>query len=416
MANSKIWLIEPRDPFIARDGRPFAAGGSAATLPFPFPSTTTGGVRTRAGLGSGAAFINSYDNKPNKTLIEQVKGITVQGALLVELDESGEIADWLLPAPADALWLRDKDDAEKAVLKQLVPLDVGDGVTNLNQAPHAADQLAPIGLPQPDPRKSFGAAPHYWRWAHFKEWLHTPKEITKPHKPALGHDGPVMETRTHVAIDPQTFTSAESQLFQTRGLEFTRSKPQKLGEARRLALAVCISGDAIAQDIRAGLAPLGGERRVVAWRESQKAFPTDDLDKLAAQIADDDHCRLHLLTPAFFVQGSRPAALLAKKCDVMPELCAVATPRPQVASGWDFEHYEKKQGRTVRGRPKPTRRLAPAGAVYFLKFNGGNKENVVRWVKEMWLSCVSDDAQARRDGFGLAVLGTWDGTLQPLTV
>ena len=48
----KTWIIEPHDSFIARDGRPFGliAGVRAASLPFPFPSTTTGGVRTRAGL------------------------------------------------------------------------------------------------------------------------------------------------------------------------------------------------------------------------------------------------------------------------------------------------------------------------------------------------------------------------------
>ena len=46
MAVSKVFIVEPRDPFIARDGKPFGVGVSAATLPFPFPSTTTGGVRT----------------------------------------------------------------------------------------------------------------------------------------------------------------------------------------------------------------------------------------------------------------------------------------------------------------------------------------------------------------------------------
>ena len=49
-----IWIIEPHDPLIVRDGRPFGPnpGVQATSLTFPFPSTTTGGVRTRAGLNS----------------------------------------------------------------------------------------------------------------------------------------------------------------------------------------------------------------------------------------------------------------------------------------------------------------------------------------------------------------------------
>ena len=37
-----IWLVEPRDPLIVREGRPFGPdpGAWATSLPFPFPSTT----------------------------------------------------------------------------------------------------------------------------------------------------------------------------------------------------------------------------------------------------------------------------------------------------------------------------------------------------------------------------------------
>src|SRR5437763_13755509 len=101
MVASKVWIIEPRDPFIARDGRPFSAGASATTLPFPFPSTITGGVRTRAGFASGDSFTDS-NGKPNQSLVQQVKEIATSGALLVELNEQGEIKDWFMHAPSDA--------------------------------------------------------------------------------------------------------------------------------------------------------------------------------------------------------------------------------------------------------------------------------------------------------------------------
>jgi len=66
-------------------------------------------------------------------------------------------------------------------------------------------------------------------------------------------------------------------------------------------------------------------------------------------------------------------------------------------------------------RPKPARRLAAAGTVLFLKLVG-NDDAIGRWVDRIWMSSISDGKQDRLDGFGLAVLGTWDGTFQRMEV
>lgn len=54
----ELWIIEPRDPLIARDGRPFGPypGARARPLNFPFPSTIAGGLRTRAGQDQSGRF------------------------------------------------------------------------------------------------------------------------------------------------------------------------------------------------------------------------------------------------------------------------------------------------------------------------------------------------------------------------
>ncbi len=78
------------------------------------------------------------------------------------------------------------------------------------------------------------------------------------------------------------------------------------------------------------------------------------------------------------------------------DIRAIAVQRPQVVSGWDL--YRKK--------PKPSRRLAPAGTVLFLSLQGDD-DAVSQWIGGTWMQCISDDEQDRRDGFGLAVLGTW---------
>ncbi len=112
-------------------------------------------------------------------------------------------------------------------------------------------------------------------------------------------------------------------------------------------------------------------------------------------------CRAVLLTPACFTQGFRPTWLLQTRHGVTPTLIGAAVGRPAVVSGWDYAARP--------GRPKPARRLAPAGSVYFLKLGASSDDAICAWVNAIWMQCVSDDAQDRTDGFGLAALGAWSG-------
>ncbi len=391
-----VWIIEPRDPLIVRDGRPFGPvpGARAVSLDFPFPSTTAGGVRTRDGLGADGCF------QPAE--IPRVKQIAVRGPLLVELDAGiGDITRWLIPAPADALLLDlEPPDTTKAMLTRLVPLQLPPGaVTDI------PDSLTPVGIPRPDPRKPCGKAPRYWDWEFFERWLQNPQDGKVRALADLGHGGPVPEARMHVGIKSETQTANVEQgaLFHTRGLEFTctyMSDKRSLASARRLALAVATD----APNLKEGVAPLGGERRLVLWRQSSKSipsFPSALKEKIIAQRC----CRLILLTPAYFKAGWKPTWLLSSREGVTPSLQAMAVNRPAVVSGWDSEH----------NRPKPTRRLAPAGTVLFLKLDGDSAA-IEKWIDTTWMRCVSDEEQNRHDGFGLAVLGVWDGELQPMEV
>jgi CRISPR-associated protein Cmr3 len=412
-----VWIIEPRDPLIARDGKPFGVGMSATTLPFPFPSTTTGGLRTRAGLASGS-FIDA-NGAPNAQLIQDVKQIATAGVLLVELNREGEIEKWLMPAPADALLLESKN--REATIKRLVPLDVGNGVTNLDQGPHQFDHLVPLGVSEFGPSKPFDKSPRFWFWEHFEKWLTEPDRQTLAiNVNDLGHNGAQVDARTHVAVDAESWTAKGGQLFQTRGLEFTHCERKVLSSSRRLAMGVPVAEHVLAENIDEGIAPLGGERRIVTWRRSTKQLPNGCLSKVKVQVANDRACRLLLLTPAWFENGSRPRWLLNEQHDVTPKLIGIANARAQVISGWDFE----------KRKPKTTRRLMPAGSVFFLKLStkadpetdpATAKAEIEKWVEYIWMTCISDDAkdgdpnQHRNDGFGLGVIGTWDGKFRPMT-
>jgi CRISPR-associated protein Cmr3 len=128
---------------------------------------------------------------------------------------------------------------------------------------------------------------------------------------------------------------------------------------------------------------------------------------IRTKILATRRARLILLTPAVFAKGAVPAwsgQPWPPSGPITATVHAASVPRPAVVSGWDLA---AKNESGVPGRPKPTRRLAVAGSVYFLKLRG-TEEDLRRWCDETWLACVSDGEQDRRDGFGLAVLGTWE--------
>ncbi len=379
-----LWIIEPQDPLIVRDGRPFHAtpGARARSLPFPFPSTTAGGVRTRAGQdGNGMFDINKIDD---------VKKISVRGPLLVEQNKEGGW-DFLVPAPADALVFDDKNEEGQIEWKWLRPLTLPDGVQS--DKPDELTHL--IGLPAPDSRKPSKNAPAFWKWKQFTNWLTNPDANRIPIPPAeLGHNGPQPDRRIHVGIDPETFTSLDGALFATSGLTFwQREEGDGLANTRKLALAVEVDGNDKADlNIDEGFAPLGGERRLMGWKEHGNSLPDDVQDTLAKTINENGgYCRLILLTPAYFEnEGWRP------DFGEEVELLAAAVSSPIVVSGWNFASKPPA--------PKPTKRLAPAGSVYFMKV----ERNVEQWVKDHWMQPLSDDEMGRA-GFGITAVGVWDG-------
>lgn len=381
-----LWTIIPRDPLIFRDGRPFTAdaGARAKSLPFPYPSTTAGAVRTNSGTDP---VTGRFDEQRINELLEN----KIHGPLLVELDQHGQITNWLFPAPADAL-LFIKDDPKQAKRLQLYPLEVPEGAqTDL-------EELDLVGLPETYKGKPHSKAPHYWKWGVFKTWLHAPENggviIAN-----IGHNGPAEENRMHVGMDMEKGTGIPGALFQTSGLEFIQREQTeseiypKLSKVKELALAV--ETDA---DLNAGLGFLGGERRVAQWRQTENTLP-EFPDEVRQAIIAQRACRMILLTPAYFEQGYLPTWLREQ---YSVKIIGAAVPRYQVISGWDYKI----------NKPKPSRRLSPAGSVYFLKV----EQDIENFIESVWMKTVSDGEQNRLDGFGLAVLGTWDGNLRAMEV
>ncbi len=387
-----LYILEPREPLIARDGRPFGAdpGAKASTLPFPMPSTITGVTRTRAGTDMATGhFQNSH--------VSQLLSQSVRGPILV----NPTTLEFFAPAPNDALML--KDGTIKYLLPKKFPRDV---ISDLES------DLMPMMLQNPEQEKPNDKAPKFWRWGVFEQWLLKPEEIkprtfqvtpatqqtkaevksTDPENLLIGFKALPVQTRSHVSLDHDSQTAINSALFQTSGLEFIHQSAQ-LSSATPLALAIETS-----LDIPNQIAPAGGERRLVRWEKQHGQLPQAP-QGLLEQIKSDQACRVILLTPAHFQQGYRPTWLLEGLTNhgINTHLKAVACGRPVVVSGWDF----------VKDKPKPTRRLVPAGSVYYLKLEFLENPDIKSWLSEIWLQGVSDEAQDRLDGFGIAAIGTW---------
>lgn len=390
-----VWLLAPRDPFIARDGRPAGVGGRLTTLPFPFPSTLAGAVRTRMVAGDGPFDLTAAE-------ADELLRLEVAGPLLAALDDAGDVADWLAPAPRDAQPVMAEDGSTR--LLQLRPARrPAAGGMNL------PEPLLPVMTATSAAGKPPDKVPIFWRWKELERWLLAPGDRERVDLEDLGLPALPVEARTHVAIHRHSRVGIDGALFQTSGLRFLAKGPAALAP-RSLALAVrCTEGTVAGRQARLAerFAPLGGERRLARWTPAGQGWPELPA-AVRKRIADTGRSRLVLLTPAVFEAGALPAwsgAGLPGWSGVRATVRAACTGRAQVVSGWALA--PRGSAGPAGGQPKPTRRLAPAGSVYFLELAGTRAEREA-WCDAVWLSTVSDDLADRRDGFGLAALGTWE--------
>jgi len=350
------YLLEPHDPLLVRDGRPFTAGGYAQTLPFVLPTTLSGFVRTVHGSETG-----TFD----PARIPDLMALQTVGPLLCDPQEQLKL---YVPAPRDAVAF---NNGKRSTLVPLTPTPLpSDIVLDLPQG-----ELLPLTLLGNPKGKPEAGAP-FWAWTSVEAWLGGSLDDATPETVRLETD-----ERLHVSVDPVTRTAVDGALFGTRSLDFQTAGHQPLTLMFQTTAT-----------LREGAYPFGGERRLSSLTASRAAFPVCP-QEIREAIVRTGLVRLMLLTPAMFTHGWRPERLLA---DTRVTLKAAVTGRPRTVSGWDLAHR----------RPKPTRRLAPEGSVYFLEL-GGDEAARDAWITQHWFTCVSDDAQDCRDGLGLAALGLW---------
>lgn len=415
------WLVEPRDPLIARDGRP-ANNLRFTTTRFPFPSMLAGAARTRMGSENGAFAVPAGN-------LHELKRVPVHGPLLAELETgSGAVLGWFAPAPRDAVLARPEKGEKRILRRRLKPRELASG-ERLDSL--EAMKLLPVDAPGLGSDKPLSEAPAFWAWEELGNWLAAPQKqegVVVPGR--LGIPDLLREERTHLALQPGERVGMDGMIFSTSGLRFlharkeeeepkdaekSKAEEQTL-KTRRFALSLRSAGgtvDGRQLALREETAPLGGERRLARWSPASEGWPELPVQVLE-KVVETGRARLILLTPAFFSAGALPGwsggtwpLLPAVRVTVR----AACVGRPEIVSGWDLAETNDSGG---LGRPKPTRRLAGAGSVYFVEIQG-SKDDVATWCRSVWLAPVNDpDPQSDPrnqhdlDGFGLAALGIWE--------
>lgn len=387
--------VTPHDPLVSRDGRPFGIGQGRRMrgLPWPLPSVVAGSFRT-AVVKKGTADFSG--DMPQRLMRVAVAGVfPVHGGQLY------------LPAPGDALAEPKNHGEGIKLLHRVCPQPISGGC----DLPEAG--LQPVMLAATQAKEDFKPAevPEWWPVRSLTEWL-------------LGREvrldssflrGPLRENRDHVCLDVERGAAAEGQIFATANLNLThlprfddgtntvQSLQNRFAEISLSARVTVPEDFPFAIDPAfASWHPLGGERRLVHWQASQRAVEGWSCpESIRRALVDVTTVRMVLATPAIFAKGWRPGWLddQLEGCppgsSVRLKLVGVSNARWKAVSGWSLA--------PPRG-PKPIRRTVPAGSVYFFEVA---KPGGAAPLAELWLQSVSDDPQEQRDGFGLAIWGTW---------
>jgi CRISPR-associated protein Cmr3 len=364
---------------IFRDGRPFSAGLSASSLPFPYPSTIAGMMRTMLGAPS------NYEDLDVLNCVSQV------GPFLVTSGDDGESWQYAFPAPSDAVAYEpaEPQTSGRFNLKALTPgmLNTDEGVFE------APGHQFPFGATEDKPSRRL---PRFWTWEFYQKWLVASGSCISPLPREVGPPAMPRQRRIHVAISPVTQTAAEAMLFATESLEFLASEPVQdaLRQQKKLTRYALVSRfqvpDSLSSVSLAQLGVMGGEGRIITLNE-QAAPP---LPSCPDAIKNGKRIRIILATPGLFPNGWRPDWLTEQWehpsgfPQVRLKLVSASVPRAIPISGWDY----------AKRKPKPSRLLAPAGSVYFCEAEGD--------ASGLWFKSICN-GQAALDGFGIVTLGVW---------
>src|SRR5882724_4326236 len=246
---SVFLILHPRDPVVARDGRPFgaASGQRVHSLDWLTPSVAAGSLRTLLGKQSGG-----FDDDQIKRLLEVATAGPLPWA-------AGEL---YFRAPQDVFWDGDRR------LHVLRPADENEG-----EGTDAPLGLRPVCAPGKE-QANFKAhdPPTWWAQSRLIGWLTMSGQASPDFlNSSTGFlVAPARDERWHLRVDPDRYAAEEGMLFATTGLELEQLRAP-CGRKVPISLALRVDPAAFGptlQDLDQ-YHPLGGKRRLVQFTQPQ---------------------------------------------------------------------------------------------------------------------------------------------------
>jgi len=372
-------VITPADVLFLRGNRLFGGAGEhgAAEMP-PWPSVFAGAVASR--ILADHDRIAAVTARPHEaeSILAEVAGADYSCAFLA-LGLRGRV---FLPLPAD-LVAEQPDGAPHPMLRRLRPRQVPDGL-----ACSATLPMVPV-------LESAGRTkPLAGYWLDLDGW----RQYLQGELPGDGHlvaSGELwrLDPRLGIARDHYTRTAAEGRIYTS--------------EAVALAGDTCFvagfSGKNIPVD---GLVRLGGDGRGARIEPAGTYAPSPEPGRPEGGWPG---FRMILTSPGVFPSGWLPPGCELEEGEIVftcgtlrARLRASAMGRHGVISGWDM----------ARHRPKPARKVVPAGSVYWFTVDEGDTAELERiWRHGLYEGHPNLDeefaAARQREGFGRAWFGIW---------
>ena len=394
-------FIRPLDTQFYRDGRPFDAGvESAGRSNFvPYPRTLYGALRACM-----LSYHSNWQAWPSSLQVRSVIGsnpaqfgsLTICGPVMAK-DLSGNLTNIcpLYPIPKDLVKV--KYGREYLLLKPLLNKSTLKEVTNF--------PWSGIYLTQPTPVKHVEDVEererHFLSHDYLIQYLRgeAPKTLEEAKKVFQ------FEPRIGIGLNYSTRTVELGLLYSANHV--------RMDENVGIVVDVENHNDLLPEK---GLLRLGGDSRPVEYNKVDDTKWADIIEEVKGLIKQEGKFKIHLITPAIFEKGWYPDFLSDKNGYLMGNLPNTAISIKLVGAcvgrsipigGFDIK----------KGHPKPIRKAAPPGSVYFFQFTDWNswseqerKAGVNLLFKEFFYKSLADRAQSQapwKEGFGLALIGRW---------
>ncbi len=386
-------FLEPLDVLFLRGNKHFGDAGSfGESLMPPWPSLAAGALRSRMLADARIPFRHFADgSRPHPELGTPAQpGPFTIALFTLARRHTDKRVEMLVAAPADLVFTGGKPRPIRPAHRSSRPL-----------APLQCSYCLPE-LPVLAQEKPAKAEAGFWLTeTGWKKYL--AGELPFQEGEDFVHQRQLwdLDLRVGVGLSLETRSAAEGRLFSSQAVAFSkRESPRQDNPPCDVGFLVAVTG---AGSVPASvLLRLGGDGRgaVLHLLPPDYALPEPDYEKIAASR----RCRVILASPGIFEQGWLPAGCAQENGSwrfdlhgVSGRLRSAVVPRAEVVSGWDL----------AQEAPKPARRVAPAGSVYWLDELEARPEDLRRLVHYgLWSQPDMPDPR-RAEGFNRLWIAEW---------